>query len=296
MLITKEVEINLTGSIVKHYEELAYEIPRVKDKQYRMKIPIGTKLLVKVEDLPIGSNIKIDCLCEYCLEENINTIISMSYQNYLKILNQKNPKICCKKCSGKKISEGQLKYSYEDMSKLFETNGFKVLLSKDKCKFCRIEKRRKVFLKLDKASCSTQQKYLHNLLGGELNYPCKKYFLDIAFPDDMIYIEYNGGAHDRKVKIGEMSEECFIKKETERNEFLYKLGWRKIEINSKNDYIAQDNIILNEIHKAKRSFNKGCFYYFINFNSKIMDEKFGKLRRINKNDLINYQYNYKEVM
>lgn len=36
--------------------------------------------------------------------------------------------------------------------------------------------------------CSSQQKYLHNILGEELNYPVNNFFLDIAFPEEMIYI------------------------------------------------------------------------------------------------------------
>ena len=43
---------------------------------------------------------------------------------------------------------------------------------------------------------SKQQIYLHNLLGGELNYANETPVLDIAYPDDKIYLEYNGGGHN----------------------------------------------------------------------------------------------------
>ena len=56
---------------------------------------------------------------------------------------------------------------------------------------------------------SKQQLYIHSLLGGELNYCTGKCFLDIAFLDEKIYLEYDGGGHDLSVKLGNMSKEEF---------------------------------------------------------------------------------------
>src|SRR5690606_6601403 len=37
------------------------------------------------------------------------------------------------------------------------------------------------------APCSKQQRYIHECIGGELNYPCGNLFLDIAFLESMVY-------------------------------------------------------------------------------------------------------------
>ncbi len=36
------------------------------------------------------------------------------------------------------------------------------------------------------------QIYIHSIYGGEINYPCKCYNLDILFKDESIYFEYDG--------------------------------------------------------------------------------------------------------
>ena len=109
-LETKEIEVTLSGSNIKHYEDLHYEIPRVKDNHYRMTIPKGTKILVKVEDLPKGSNIMIDVKCNYC-----GKVVPKEYYKYIK---QKENSIidkdCCDNCKQLKTKEGLLqKYGVE---------------------------------------------------------------------------------------------------------------------------------------------------------------------------------------
>jgi len=116
------------------------------------------------------------------------------------------------------------------------------------------------------APCSSQQKYIHNLIGGELNYPIDRLSLDIAFPDEMIYVEYDGGGHDYDVKIGKLTEHEFKIKENKRYFFLKKLGWKQICIKSPNDYLPPDNIIINKINESinilKNSEINHCFIYF----------------------------------
>ena len=43
---------------------------------------------------------------------------------------------------------------------------------------------------------SYQQRYLHRLLGGEMNYSIDWSFLDIAYPERKVYIEYDGSGHN----------------------------------------------------------------------------------------------------
>jgi len=90
---------------------------------------------------------------------------------------------------------------------------------------------------------SKQQKYLYQLLGGELNYPVNNLMLDIAFPKSKIYIEYDGGGHDLRVKCGDLTKDEFLKKEINRYYFLKNKGWKLIRLISKKDYLPNDKTI-----------------------------------------------------
>lgn len=138
------------------------------------------------------------------------------------------------------------------------------------------------------APCSRQQEYIHKLLGGKLNYPVDRCSLDIAFPNDKIYIEYNGGGHDLSVKLGDINKKEFKHKEIRRYMFLKNKGWKLIKINSPNDYIPSDDILLKEFKKAKEWFKsdkKGHYHYNINIGKESIDDEYGILRKVTENDL-----------
>jgi hypothetical protein len=66
------------------------------------------------------------------------------------------------------------------------------------------------------------------------------------------------------------------------------LGWKGIFINSPRDYLPSDDIIIQEINKAKEWFKineKYHSHYNIDIGILINDEKFGKLRKIKEKDL-----------
>lgn len=104
--------------------------------------------------------------------------------------------------------------------------------------------------------CSRQQKYIHNIIGGELNFPVDNLALDIAFPDEKIYIEYNGSGHDLQVKLNSISERDFNEKEKRRFYYLKRLGWKLIEINSRKDYVPNKVVVENMVKEAKEILNK----------------------------------------
>ena len=143
-----------------------------------------------------------------------------------------------------------------------------------------IKKQKESLYKNGNVQTSKQQLYLYNLLGGELNYQVDLLNLDIAFPEEKIYIEYNGGGHDLKVKMGLITYEDFLASELKRYLFLKENGWRQILINSPRDYLPSDDIIISEFENAKKHFNDGYWHYNINIGDKIYDEKYGKLRKI----------------
>lgn len=148
------------------------------------------------------------------------------------------------------------------------------------------EKSAQTLHKNNTGACSKQQKYIHSLIEGELNYPVGNYLLDIAFPNEKIYIEYNGGGHDLDAKINKNKED-FDKKERSRNYYLYRRGWKLIRIKSIKDYIPSDKIIFDMIKYAKEYLLQGKHHITFDIdNNKIiiskeeMEYNFGELRRI----------------
>ena len=90
---------------------------------------------------------------------------------------------------------------------------------------------------------SKQQIYLHNLLGGEIDFVCGIYILDIM--KNNIDIEYDGGGHTLSIKIQNISFDEFYKKEDRRNKYVIEHGFKIIRYVSDKDKLFQDNIILN---------------------------------------------------
>ena len=78
-LISTEVEVTLDGKTAKYYEELGYEIPRLKNKWGKITTPAGTKIKVKTKDLKPKSGVKVDVECDSCHKK-----MKMSYSDYLR--------------------------------------------------------------------------------------------------------------------------------------------------------------------------------------------------------------------
>jgi very-short-patch-repair endonuclease len=135
--------------------------------------------------------------------------------------------------------------------------------------------------------CSKQQKYLHNILGGKLNYPIGKSSLDIAFPDEKIYIEYDGSGHDLSVKLGRVTQQEFLDKEKRRNYALLKRGWKEIRIVSKDDKLPTSYKIKQMFDEAINYLNEGHHWIKFIINDNIIQSSvfnkyynYGELKRI----------------
>lgn len=90
MIIQETIVIPLFPNNINHYENLGYYIPRyIYTKHYQkvLKVKEGTKIEVKVSDLPKSSNVKVLCKCDVCGKENLIEYYRIS-KDYL-----------CKKCS-----------------------------------------------------------------------------------------------------------------------------------------------------------------------------------------------------
>lgn len=95
MLITKELEIKLNSTSIKHYEELGYIIPRYIDKNGIVRFMAKNKLLVKATDLPKYSKVRVDTKCDGCGE-----LSNTTWMNYFKTVKE-NGKCYCNKCAMK---------------------------------------------------------------------------------------------------------------------------------------------------------------------------------------------------
>ncbi|TVY09988.1 DUF7487 domain-containing protein [Paenibacillus cremeus] len=150
------------------------------------------------------------------------------------------------------------------------------------------------FYKNGTGKTSKQQIYLNNLFGGKLNYSKDlKAMLDIAFPEEKIYVEYDGGGHWLSVAMGQISIEDFNKKELRRSFALLREGWKEIRIISKSDLLPLDSKLLEMLSIAKKYLSTGR--HFIKFDideNKIVTSQyevnfdFGRLRKIKEKDCI----------
>ena len=114
MLLTKEVEIGLCGTNVKWFEDKGYIIPREKDNYGRLSVPKGTKIKVKVEDLPSGSHVFIDIKCDCC-----NKIIkNKNWKEYLRYT--RDNQYYCRECATELFAREKTLETILKNSKSFE--------------------------------------------------------------------------------------------------------------------------------------------------------------------------------
>lgn len=93
MLLTKEVEVVLSGTNIKYYEDLGYEIPRVLGHNDKLVVKKGTTITIHIEDLQPTSSMKVYVMCDICKER-------VSYIRYHDYNRQKHGDVyCCNACS-----------------------------------------------------------------------------------------------------------------------------------------------------------------------------------------------------
>ena len=143
---------------------------------------------------------------------------------------------------------------------------------------------------------SSQQIYLHNIYGGELNYPIKYYSSDICFPDEKLCIEYDGKGHDLTVKLGEITQEEFTQKEIIRNAIIKHEGYNQMRIISFTDKLPSDKILLQMLEYTKQYFSNYPEHSWIEFlidSSSVRNAEnkdgiyydYGQLRKIKKEEI-----------
>ncbi len=149
MLITKEIEIELSAKNFKYYENLGYNIPKVIGSKNKPVLKQKSRILVKIEHLPVNSREFVNVKCDYCQDK--------TYKKQFTVYNRKNSKLikkdACEKCTqflreetnmlkyGVKYSSQLLERRKElrqmkrddflEVIKLFKDNNFTLLISED---------------------------------------------------------------------------------------------------------------------------------------------------------------------
>lgn len=115
-ILEKEIDIGISNNS-NHYEELGYNVPRKLNNKGKLIVEKGTVITVKVEDLSIGSSVKVTKICDDCF-----TIIQKK-QTYCTVISQRaktDGKDRCKNC-GQKYSANERKKNirYENSLECF---------------------------------------------------------------------------------------------------------------------------------------------------------------------------------
>lgn len=288
MIITDEIKLKWHGSNRKYYENIGYKYGGLGN-EFKIKVnelPDSSiiRVTVKCDNCNKIFNTKYlnyklklshygKDLCKTCVTKNSN-IQKYGVDNVAKVkeIKEKIVKTNLDKYGTKyglsnndirnKIKNTCLnKYGVENVfqarhvkDKIKKTNlkkyGFENNLNNPNIREKAVTKSRKTLFYHGKAPCSKQQLYIYNLVGGILNYPVDRCSLDIAFPEEMIYIEYDGGGHDLSVKLGADKNE-FKLKQIKRQKYLNSNGWKIIRIKSNKDYLPEDDILINLIKYSK---------------------------------------------
>lgn len=82
------------GASDRHYKNLGYNIPKTRDKWGRMSTPEGTYILVRLEHLPMKSNVKVTKVCDICGDK----LYDLSYGQILISRKQTDGKDRCFQC------------------------------------------------------------------------------------------------------------------------------------------------------------------------------------------------------
>jgi very-short-patch-repair endonuclease len=125
------------------------------------------------------------------------------------------------------------------------------------------------------APVSNPQKYIHNVLGGELNYPVGNCSLDIAFPQEKIYVEYDGSGHKLSIIFNTLTEEEYERREIKRYYFLKNRGWKNIRIISEKDFLPNEENLQKCFQYAKQQ----CIENVLNWVELNIDEEKIKTRQ-----------------
>lgn len=284
ILLTSKINIKIYNSNIRFYKH-----------KYNCKS--GDIIQINIEDTPKKSHVLIDWKCDYCGQ----VMRKKRYCDYIRHKNRSKIKTdCCEKCKGLKIKQSNIKsYGKTNVMQLkkfkdrqrdtcYKNYGVYFPYQNQNILTKALRKAKKTMYKNNSAPCSRQQSYIHNIAGGELNYPIGTLNLDIAFPQDKIYIEYDGGGHDLQIKFGNLTQKQHRLKEMKREYLLASKGWKLIRIVSNKDLLPSKEKIIEIINLSKRHLKNHSWIEFNIDQSQIHNSfkntyfDFGSLHKITK--------------
>lgn len=256
------IRIKVTNFNQEHYVSLGYDAKN------------GDFIFVRAKDLPDGSGTKVDVECSFC-----HKIFKKAWRRYLETRNG----ISCNDCKKYKIMETSYnKYGYTCSLKN-ESVGNKRKATWDmkygtdknplSCDYIR-EKAMQTMVKNGTVShainTSKQQIYLCNLYKGKLNYSIDKYIVDALLPNNVVF-EYDGYGHDMSVRMEQVKEDDFNKREAARQNEIINLGYKvfRLKYMNKKDKLPYDKILLCIIDRAYYMFGKGYTFYSYDLQTRI---------------------------
>ena len=224
----------------------------------------GQLFKILVQDLSIESTHEIIIQCDFCKK-----IIKKAYCRCVDICNC-NDKKCIQK---RKELTNLKKYGVKCVFQAKQVKQKIIDTIKQKYGVDKISDIPGIYEKIQNTSkkhhfipVSKQQKRLHKLFGGILNYVYGNFAIDIALINEKIAIEYNGSGHDLNVQKKRITQEKFIEHENQRNEFLLNNGWKLLILTSTDDNISNNFILKKLFAFAKNKFYNNVNIITINFN------------------------------
>ena len=330
MLLTKEVEVKITSNTFKYYKELGYKFEHTGDiitvkiedlpkgsgaivdvlcdfckknvvklmyKDYVRRIEkYGDSACIECKPIKTQRNnlLKYGCKSPTCMEEIKEKIKQTNIKRYGYPCSLQNEEIrqkaidTCNKHYGVDYSIQSEEILNKTRDSLERNYGFRQPSQSPIIK----EKIANSFYKNSSQKASSQQRHLHNLYGGELNYQISYYNADICLPKENITIEYNGGGHMLNVITGKETQEEYNQKEIVRNNIIKRAGFKQITIVSSKDYLPSDEILLKILEQSKEYFNTTNHTWVeYNIDTSLMRNAenkegvffdFGELRKIKK--------------
>lgn len=101
-ILEKEVWVTLSGSNIKHYEDLGYKIPRYINNRNDLKFKRGSQIFVNIEDVQKNSNkVKITRVCDECKEYTPSIRVADIFKNRKEGIDR------CKSCVRKYVGRKQ---------------------------------------------------------------------------------------------------------------------------------------------------------------------------------------------
>jgi very-short-patch-repair endonuclease len=256
MLITKHVKIKMNSKWKKRYNDLNYFAE------------VGELMTVRIEDVPLKSGCRVEYVCDYCHKKSTARYAEYNRQTITE-------KDCCNDCKTIKMKDSLLlqygvsnanklqvfrdkikktnlkKYGVENplqnsdiIKKIIATNLTKYGVENVMQHLPHFKTHQKAMANNNSQCSSKPQHKVATILKGYENYYYNQtYWLDVFFEKDNIYLEYDGGGHDLKVKFNLMTREDFNKKQNRRYYYLKENGLKMIRIISQKNFVPESSIL-----------------------------------------------------